>query len=124
MADVYGLPDFRFLTIPHPIASLSPAQIEANVEPIGLNSKGNVFGSGFRANATIGRAIRLTAINAFGLRPHELDQATQGNPAKYTACIAENEEESPWPPFHVEHGFQAPESTVTAFTMRTVAHIE
>ena len=34
MADVYGLPDFRFLTIPHPIASLSPAQIEANVEPI------------------------------------------------------------------------------------------
>jgi hypothetical protein len=38
-------------------------------ERIGLNSKGNVFGSGFRANATIGRAIRLSAINAFGLRP-------------------------------------------------------
>ena len=64
---------------------------------IGLNSKGNVFGSGFRANATIGRAIRLGVINAFGLRPHELDQATQGTPAKYTACIAGNEEESPWP---------------------------
>jgi hypothetical protein len=46
-------------------------------EQIGLNSKGNVFGSGFRANATIGRALRLTAINAFGLRPRELDQATQ-----------------------------------------------
>src|SRR5436305_11285510 len=93
-------------------------------ELIGLNSKGNVFGSGFRANATIGRAIRLSAINAFGLRPHELDQATQGNPAKYTACIAENEEESPWPPFHVEHGFDAAASTVTAMTMRSVAHIE
>ena len=91
---------------------------------IGLNSKGNVFGSGFRANATIGRAIRLTAINAFGLRPHELDQATQGNPAKYTACIAENEEESPWPPFHVEHGFDRETSTVTAMTMRSVVHIE
>ena len=64
---------------------------------LGLNSTGNVFGSGFRANATIGRAIRLGAINAFGLRPHELDQATQGTPAKYSACIAENEEESPWP---------------------------
>ena len=64
-------------------------------ERIGLNSQGNVFGSGFRANATIGRAIRLTAINAFGLRPHELDQATQGNPAKYTACIAENEGSRP-----------------------------
>jgi hypothetical protein len=93
-------------------------------EQIGLNSQGNVFGSGFRANATIGRALRLTAINAFGLRPHELDQATQGNPAKYTACIAENEEQSPWSPFHVEHGFDAESSTVTAMTMRSVAHIE
>ncbi len=93
-------------------------------ERIGLNSKGNVFGSGFRANATIGRAIRLAAINAFGLRPGELDQATQGNPAKYTACIAENEEGSPWPPFHVEHDWGVEESTVTAFTMRSVAHIE
>jgi hypothetical protein len=93
-------------------------------EQISLNSKGNVFGSGFRANATIGRALRLTAINAFGLRPGELDQATQGNPAKYTACIAENEEESPWPPFHVEHGFDVDTSTVTAMTMRSVAHIE
>jgi len=93
-------------------------------ERIGLNSQGNVFGSGFRANATIGRAIRLTAINAFGLRPHELDQATQGNPAKYTACIAENEEQSAWPAFHVEHGFDAHASTVTAMTMRSVVHIE
>jgi hypothetical protein len=93
-------------------------------ERIGLNSQGNVFGSGFRANATIGRAIRLTAINAFGLRPHELDQATQGNPAKYTACIAENEEASPWPPLHVEHGFDPGASTVTAMTMRSIIHIE
>jgi hypothetical protein len=93
-------------------------------ERLGVNSKGNVFGSGFRANATIGRAIRLTAINAFGLRPGELDQATQGNPAKYSACIAENEQESPWVPFHVEHGFDPAESTVTAMTMRSVAHIE
>ena len=93
-------------------------------EHIGLNSRSNVFGSGFRANATIGRAIRLTAINAFGLRPGELDQGTQGNPAKYSACIAENEDESPWAPFHVEHGFDAQTSTVTAMTMRSVVHIE
>ena len=93
-------------------------------EHVGLNSRSNVFGSGFRANATIGRAIRLTAINAFGLRPGELDQGTQGNPAKYSACIAENEDESPWAPFHVEHGFDAQMSTVTAMTMRSVVHIE
>jgi len=93
-------------------------------ERIGVNGAGNVFGSGFRANATIGRAIRLTAINTFGLRPGELDQATQGNPAKYSACVAENEEQSPWPAFHVEHGFDPQASTVTAMTMRSVAHIE
>ncbi len=91
---------------------------------IGLNSQGNVFGSGFRANATIGRAIRLTAINAFGLRPHLLDQATQGTPAKYTACIAENEEDSPWPPFHAEAGLQPSESAVTAMIIRSCLHIE
>ncbi|MDY7102769.1 MAG: hypothetical protein S0880_16425 [Actinomycetota bacterium] len=91
---------------------------------IGLNSRGNVFGSGFRANATIGRAIRLVGINAFGIRPHELDQATQGTPAKYTCAIAENEEDSPWPPFHVEHGFAPTDSTVTAFTSRSVLHVE
>ena len=82
-------------------------------ERLGLNSTGNVFGSGFRPNATIGRAIRLGAINAFGLRPHELDQATQGTPAKYTACIAENEEQSPWPALHTEAGLDTADSAVT-----------
>jgi hypothetical protein len=91
---------------------------------LGINCRGNVFGSGFRANATIGRAIRLAALNAFGLRPHALDQATQGTPAKYTCCIGENQEESPWPAFHEEFGFSPDESTVTAMTIRAVAHIE
>jgi hypothetical protein len=93
-------------------------------ERIGLNAKGNVFGSGFRANATIGRAIRLTAINVFGLRPHQLDQATQGTLGKYSACIAENEEESPWSPLHVEHGLDPSDSAVTALVVRSCMHIE
>jgi hypothetical protein len=91
---------------------------------IGLNCAGNVFGSGFRANATIGRAIRLTAINVFGLHPHLLDQATQGTPAKYTLCIAEWEERSPWRPLHVEHGLKLTDSAVTAMIIRNVVHIE
>jgi len=91
---------------------------------IGLNGKGNVFGSGFRANATIGRAIRLTAINVFGLKPHQLDQATQATFGKYSACIAENEEESPWEPFHVEHGLDPETSAVTGLTIRSSMHIE
>jgi hypothetical protein len=93
-------------------------------ERLGINSRGNVFGSGFRANATIGRAIRLTAINAFGLHPHQLDQATQGTPAKYTACIAENEEDSPWPPLHADFGFDAGDSAVTAMLIRSAIHVE
>lgn len=91
---------------------------------IGLNSQGNIFGSGFRANATIGRAIRLALINVFGLHPHKLDQATQGTPAKYSACIAENEEQSPWAPLHTEYGFEATDSVVTAYVIRSVMHIE
>lgn len=93
-------------------------------EQIGINCAGNVFGSGFRANATIGRAIRLGAINVFGLRPHELDQATQGTPAKYTACIGEHEAASPWAPFHVDQGFAPEQSTVSAMTCRSVMQIE
>lgn len=91
---------------------------------IGLNAAGNVFGSGFRANATIGRAIRLIGLNTFGVRPHELDQATQATPAKYTCCLAEHEEASPWSPLHVEHGHAPDASTVTALTMRSAVHIE
>ena len=69
-------------------------------------------------------AIRLGAINAFGLRPHELDQATQGTPAKYTACIAENEEQSPWPALHTEAGLDTADSAVTAMVIRSCVHIE
>jgi hypothetical protein len=89
-----------------------------------INSTGNIFGSGFRANATIGRAIRLGCINVFGLHPHKLDQATQGTPAKYSAVIGENEEQSPWPSFAVEHGFAEGDSVATMFVIRSVVHIE
>lgn len=91
---------------------------------IGLNSSGNIFGSGFRANAVIGRAIRLGCINVFDLHPHKLDQATQGTPAKYAACLAENEEESPWDPWHVDQGMSATDSSVAAYVIRSIMHIE
>lgn len=84
---------------------------------IGLNSGPNVFGSGFRANATIGRAVRLILLNVGGGRPGELDKSTLGNPSKFSFCIAENEEASPWAPYHVEKGY-APEDS-TAFVIAT-----
>ena len=91
---------------------------------LGFNSAGNVFGSGFRANATVGRAIRLIVMNALNVRPHEFDQSTQGTPAKYSFCIAENEEASPWEPLHVERGFAAGASVVTTSFARSTLHVE
>ena len=82
---------------------------------IGLNGKGNAFGPGVRANATIGRALRLILINVGGAVPGEIDKSTQGQPSQYTYCVAENEEENPWEPYHVEKGFKAEDSTVTVF---------
>ena len=79
---------------------------------IGLNCGANVFGSGFRANATLGRAIRLVLLNVGGGRPGTLDKSTLGHPGKYTYCIGENEEDSPLAPYHVEQGHSPDDSTV------------
>src|SRR5271154_5599087 len=79
---------------------------------IGMNSGCNAFGSGNRANATIGRAIRLVLLNVGGAWPGELDKSTLGHPGKYTYCVAENEAASPWAPYHVEKGFSPEDSTV------------
>ena len=82
---------------------------------IGINAKENLLGPGIRANATIGRALRLIMMNAINTRPGKLDRSTIGSPGKFSQCFAENEAESPWEPFHVERGFQPEESTVTVF---------
>ena len=80
---------------------------------IGMNARANALGPGNRANATIGRAVRLVLQNVGGARPGEIDMATLGQPAKYAFCVAENERESPWMPLHVERGFGALDSIVT-----------
>jgi hypothetical protein len=79
---------------------------------IGMNGDCNAFGSGNRANATIGRALRLILLNVGGGRPGDLDKSTLGHPGKYTYCVAENERASPWAPYHVEKGFDPDASTV------------
>jgi hypothetical protein len=78
-----------------------------------INCGSNCFGQGHRANATIGRAVQLTLLNVGGAKPGEMDRSTQGSPAKYAFCFGENEEESPWEPYHVRRGFDAGDSVVT-----------
>jgi hypothetical protein len=82
---------------------------------IGLNASFGVFGPGWRANATIGRALRLLMINVGGAKAGEISMSTFGHPGRYTYCIGEHEEVSPWPPYHVERGFGLETSTVTLF---------
>ena len=91
---------------------------------LGFNSTQNIFGPGDRANATMGRAMRLIIMNTLGIRPHEFDQSTQGTSAKYSCCIAENEEDSPWEPLHVERGFSPEASTVTVQMIRGDLYVE
>ena len=91
---------------------------------LGLNATGGVFGPGFRPNATIARAIGLIVRNAYGILPHELEQATQGLPGRWSICLAENEEESPWPPLSSAAGLPAGASAVAATLLRTCEFVD
>ena len=78
---------------------------------IGIHSGTAVLGSGHRANATIGRALRLTMRNLGGATAETMEKSTHGWPGKYTMCFAENAERNPWEPLHVELGF-APDTSI------------
>ena len=80
-----------------------------------INASYNCFGQGWRANATIGRAVKLILVNLGGANPGETNKSTFGHPGSYTYCIAENEEANPWETLHVELGFSITDSAVTVF---------
>lgn len=80
---------------------------------LGVSGGANALGNGHRANAVIGRSVRLVCQNIGGAIPGQTDRATQGHPGKFTYCLAENEAESPWEPLHVERGFAREDSCVT-----------
>jgi len=86
-------------------------------ERIGMNMKMGALGQGNRANATIGRAVRLAVRNIGGARPGGTERSTMGNPMKFTMCFAEWEERSDWTPMHVERGFDVNDSVVTVLCM-------
>ena len=83
---------------------------------LNINCGTNCFGQGRQANATIGRALGLILLNVAGAKPGEMDRSTQGNPAKFTFCFGENEEENPWTPYHVQRGFAPTDSVVTVMS--------
>jgi hypothetical protein len=85
------------------------------VQQLNINGGVNCFGSGVRANATIGRAIRLILMNVCGSIPGVLDKACLGHPGKYSYCIAEDEENNPWEPLSRDRGIPDEVSSVTVF---------
>jgi hypothetical protein len=84
---------------------------------LGMNATHNVLANGSRPNATIGRALRLLIINVLGGIPGQLDRSTLGHPGKFTFCLAEDEEGSPWRPLATERGMPAGASAVTVLAV-------
>ena len=98
----------------HPVAPLVIVSGPVGAA-IGMHSGAGLFGPGFRANATIGRALRLILMNVGGGWPGRHDMATQGSPAKFTCCIAERDNGAPWPSLRERLGFSPDQSVVTVF---------
>jgi hypothetical protein len=86
-------------------------------QALGMNATHNALANGSRANATIGRALRLVIINVLGGLPGQLDRSTLGHPGKFTFCLAEDEEDNPWLPLATERGMPAGESAVTVLAV-------
>ena len=115
-------PDFNIAGVQATTGGAAPAVIVNGpvARELGINGDSGCFGPGYRANAAIGRALRLFVRNVAGLVPGEMDKATLAMPARYTFCFSENEERSPWEPRHVEMGFDPAASTVTVMGVRGI----
>jgi hypothetical protein len=90
---------------------------------VGLNAGWGALGPGWPANATIGRAVRLVMNNLGGGWPGAVSFAGLGQPGRYSLCLAEREDDTRWPPLHVELGYRAEQSTVTVLRAESVINV-
>ncbi|MBI2867770.1 MAG: hypothetical protein HYX97_05490 [Chloroflexi bacterium] len=124
ITEALGRPEFGLYGIQVATSPLTPLVIVNGPvrKRIGMNCGRGALGPGWRANATIGRAVRLLLTNIGGGTPGTVDLAAAGWPGKYTFCFGENEEDSPWEPLHVERGFRPADSAVTVAPVLGSAH--
>jgi hypothetical protein len=115
-------PQFNAGSITTTTGGAAPAVIVSGpiAEKLGIHGGTAVFGSGHRANATIGRALRLTMRNLGGATADTMEKSTHGWPGKYTMCFTENQERNPWEPLHVAMGYPPEVSTVTVVAARGI----
>ncbi|MFA5630635.1 MAG: hypothetical protein WC997_03895 [Porticoccaceae bacterium] len=126
LPEIFPLVIAACAAITDPLFDLGPMQVTTHAvtpfiivngparERYAVNSGAGALGPGFRTNATLGRAVRFVMLNVGGGVPGVGDMASLGSPAKFTCCMAEAEEESPFEPLHVSRGFSPEDSTVTA----------
>jgi hypothetical protein len=118
LAVIEGLADERFDDL-HFLTSTGSFNLVITVSgpivnEVGMNPGLGFWSYGNRANGTIGRAVRLAMINMGHLWPGENDMALVGRASPHTfLVIAENQDLSPWEPYHVSQGFKAEDSCVT-----------
>src|SRR5579871_3588621 len=119
-------PDFNFHGSTASTGGSAPLLIVSGAvaDDIGMNSDVNLFGPGNRANATIGRAVRLILRNVFQMIPGISDKSTQGNPGKYSFCIAERSRGNPWPLLCEAQGYAKGTSSVTAYAGGGFCNVE
>lgn len=89
-------------------------------EKLGINSGTACFGGNIKANATIGRAVRLTMRNLGGAKPDGMEKSTLAWPGKISMCFAENEAGTPWEPFRLDRGYGRDVTTVSAVATRGI----
>ncbi len=119
-------PDFNFHGSTASTGGSAPLLIVSGpcADEIGMNADVNLFGPGNRANATIGRAVRLILRNVFQMLPGISDKSTQGNPGKYSFCIAERSRGNPWPLLCEAQGYAKGASSVTVFAGGGFCNVE
>jgi len=124
--EAMNAPDFNFHGSTASTGGSAPLVIVSGryAEDIGMNADVNLFGPGNRANATIGRAVRLILRNVFQMLPGVSDKSTQGNPGKYSFCIAERARGNPWPLLCETQGYAAGTSSVTVFAGGGFCNVE
>ena len=96
------------------------------VKKLGINTGRCALGPGAQSavNTVLGRAMRLIYMNLGHAYPGVMDMDTLGSPTKYSMCVGENEDVSPWEPYHVEKGFARDDSVVTMFTSYALSEVQ
>lgn len=107
--------DFNLNGVQGTMHGVAPLMIVSGpyAQKIGLHGGNGCFGPGFRANASIGRAIRLMLLNLGGGIPGVGSATVFSTPLRYTACLTENIERTPWESIAEARGYSSADDVIT-----------